>query len=196
MHRISSSCLPPLTHTRRVSYRGAKPLLGTRHISSNFRQMKIGFVDATRLRSVLLHHSHERVGVLGAPCSGKSTLVGWIEGALDMDDVLFPQLSAGEKDFVFQKPWTPAVGLEMTRLARQRLTVQAGAPVFATVLLDVDFIVHLQVSDELLRRRIMRTVRPQPFALCKGIQEQLNSHILESGIPRIDFELSEENHGR
>lgn len=155
-----------------------------------------GLSDATALRRVLLQHAHERVAVLGVPGAGKSTLAKLISGTLDMDDILFPQLTAEEKAFVFQKPWISAVGIEMKRLAREKIVVHPGAPVFATVLLEVDFIVHLQISDDLLRQRIAHRDRPQPFELCKGVQGQLEADILKSGIPWLKFELLEQNQDR
>ncbi|MDP3955760.1 MAG: hypothetical protein Q8Q18_00735 [bacterium] len=155
-----------------------------------------GLADATALRRVLLQHAHERVTVLGVPGAGKSTLAKLILGTLDMDNILFPQLTADERAFVFQKPWIPEVGIEMKRLAQKWIIVRPGAPVFATVLLNADLIVHLQISDNLLRQRIVRKDRPQPFELCNGVQRQLETDILESGIPYYEFELKEENQDR
>lgn len=152
--------------------------------------------DAAALQSILIQHEHERVAILGEPGVGKSTLQQLIAGTLDMDDILFHQLGAEEKEFVFQKPWIPAVGIEMKRLARKWIKVLPGAPVFATVLLDVDFIICLQIDDVSLRRRIeSRTERQQSFELSKGVQKQLESDIRESGIPHVRFILGEsQNH--
>ena len=60
----------------------------------------------TEVRDILEAHKDERVVVVGTTCTGKSTLLKSIDGALDMDEVLFPQLSEDEVAYVCQKPWT------------------------------------------------------------------------------------------
>lgn len=155
-----------------------------------------GFTDATALKGVFKQHVHRRIAVLGPPCAGKSTILRHIPEARDMDIILFPQLSSVEKQIVFQKPWSPFVGEEMTRLARSRIVVLPGYPVFATVVINVDLIVYLKMHDELLMKRVLiRQERRQSFRDVKGIQLQLEVDILESGIPSIEHILREENHG-
>jgi len=154
-----------------------------------------GLADATALRHVLLGHAEQRVAVLGPPCVGKSTLVRHIPEALDMDTILFPQLSPLERQSVFRKPWVPAVGREMRYLASSKIVVSPGQPVFATVVIGVDLIIHLRIDDELLRQRVMlRQERRQYFEDVKGIQEQLEADILDSGILSLNFFLTKENH--
>lgn len=155
-----------------------------------------GSADAQVLRSVLLEHADERVAVLGPPCIGKSTILRHIPRALDMDVILFPQLSQEEKKTVFRKPWSPSVGREMKRLARARITVAPGHPFFATVVLDVDFIVYLKINDSLLLKRIVlrQQDRRQAFDDVKGIQRQLEADILLSGIPVVDFQVADDNY--
>lgn len=156
-----------------------------------------GFTDAIALRDILLRHEHQRVAVLGPPCIGKSTISQHIPEALDMDMVLFPKLSSAERQLVFRKPWSPSVGQEMKRLARSGIIVLPGHPVFATVVIDVDFIIHLKADDDLLRRRVvLREERRQSFNDVKGIQEQLEADIPRSGIPYVEFFLVKENQGR
>lgn len=111
-----------------------------------------------------------------------------------MDIILFPQLSSAEKRIVFQKPWSSPVGKEMTRLASSRIVVLPGHPVFATVLIKVDFIIHLKIYDELLLKRVIfRQERRQFFGDVKGIQLQLEADIQKSGIPFVEYILIEEN---
>ncbi len=150
----------------------------------------IGFADASELSRLLFAHTHERVAVLGVPCAGKSTLASLIADAVDMDDVLFPKLTPKEKKFLFQKPWIPEVGFAMRSLLRKRVKVLPGRPLFATVVpKKVDFIIYLFINDELLKERLARNERPQPFELCKGVQLQLEMDLQECGIPWEIYEL-------
>jgi len=154
-----------------------------------------GLADAMALRCVLLGHADQRVAILGPPCVGKSTILRHMPEALDMDTILFPRLSPAEKQSVFRKPWSPSVGKEMRRLACSKIVVSPGQPVFATVVLEVDFIIYLKIDDGLLQKRVMlRQDRPQSFEDVKGIQKQLEADILKSGIPFVEFPLTEENH--
>jgi len=158
---------------------------------------KKGFSDAMALKQVLFEHANQRVAVLGPSCVGKSTILRHIPEALDMDIILFPQLSSKEKQLVFQKPWQPFVGKEMKRLACSRIIVFPGRPVFATVVIEVDFIIHLRIEDSLLQKRIaLRRERQQFFEDVKGIQRQLETDILLSKIASVDFFLMEKNHDR
>jgi len=155
-----------------------------------------GFADAVALRRVLQKYVDQRVAVLGPPCVGKSTILRHIPGAVDMDMILFPQLSPAEKRVVFQKPWSSPVGKEMARLASSRIVVSPGHPVFATVVIRVDFIIYLKIYDELLLKRVMiRQERRQSFGDVKGIQLQLEADIQKSGIPSVEYFLTEENQG-
>jgi hypothetical protein len=155
----------------------------------------LGLTDAQSLRGVLLEHANKRVAVLGPPCIGKSTILRHIPEALDMDAILFPQLSPEEKKTVFRKPWSPSVGHEMNRLARARITAVSGHPIFATVVLDVDLIVYLKISDELLRKRVdlREQDRRQVFDDVKGIQRQLEADIQLSGIPVLEFLVTDDS---
>ena len=156
-----------------------------------------GLADATALRRVLLRHADQRVAVLGPPCVGKSTILRHMPEALDMDTILFPQLSPAEKQLVFRKPWSPSVGKEMKRLACSKILVPPGCPVFATVVIKVDFIIYLKIDDSLLQKRVvLRQDRQQSFEDVRGIQRQLEADILQSGIPFVEFPLTEKNHDR
>lgn len=154
-----------------------------------------GLADAMALQRVLLKHADQRVAVLGPPCVGKSTILRHIPEALDMDIILFSKLSPAEKQLVFRKPWSPSVGKEMKRLACSKIVVSSGRPVFATVVIEVDFIIYLKIDDSLLQKRVvLRQDRQQSFEDVRGIQRQLEVDILKSGIPSIEFILTEENH--
>lgn len=143
--------------------------------------------QAAELQAVLDEHKDERVVVLGGTCTGKSTLIEHLSGAKDMDKLVFPLLTQDESDYVCQTPWTPEIGETMTRLTKERVKVQPGEPVFGTVVLDADRIVHLKISDELLRERT--AARSVSFADAKNMQQHIEAEIAASRLPVVEFEV-------
>lgn len=135
------------------------------------------------LRQVLEANREKRVVVVGTTCTGKSTLRRDIVGAQDMDELVFPQLTKEEREFVCQTPWTSEIGQTMTRLVRDRVRVEPGKPVFGTVVLDSDLVVNLRISDKLLRERTQ--ARGVDFADAKRMQEQIEEEIVQSKIPSV-----------
>lgn len=164
---------------------------------------QFGRTDAEAIQVILDRHNTavqgHRIAVLGIPGCGKSTIARWIQGAQDMDTVLFPQLTMEEKARVFQKPWIPEVGVEMRRLFQEKVVIKPGAPMFATVVPApdaVDFIIHLNISEPLLRARLARKDRPQPFELCMGVQGQLEADLLALNRWYFEYPLLEINQGK
>lgn len=152
-----------------------------------------GSAQLASLQKLLRANKKKRVVVLGPPCIGKSSLVQQIPESRDMDDILFPQLSLEEKRVVFRKPWRPSVGQKMKELARQKIVVEPGRPVFATVILEADLIIWLQIDDLLLQRRIAnRLERPQIYQDVKAMEAQLSYDIERSGILYVIFEITDE----
>lgn len=143
--------------------------------------------QAAELQAVLDQYIDERVVVLGGTCTGKSTLIEHLTDTKDMDKLVFPLLTKDEADYVCQTPWTPEIGETMTRLTKERVKVQAGEPVFGTVVLDADRIVHLQISDDLLRERT--TARGVSFDDAKNMQRHIEAEIAASGLPVVEFEV-------
>lgn len=140
-----------------------------------------------KLKQILDHNKDKRVIVVGTTCTGKSTFLKSIQEAYDMDELVFPQLTQEETDYVCSSPWTPEIGQTMTRLVRERVTVQLGKPVFGTVILDSDLIVYLKISDELLRQRT--ALRGSKFEDAKNMQGQIEDEIKISGITVIEFSV-------
>lgn len=104
-----------------------------------------------------------------------------------MDKLVFPLLTQDEKDYVCQNPWTPEIGETMTRPTKERVKVEAGKPVFGTVLLDADRIVYLKISDELLRKRTGK--RDVSFDDAKNMQTHIEDEIAASGLPVTEFNV-------
>lgn len=141
--------------------------------------------QAAELQAILDQYKDERVMVLAGTCTGKTTLLQHLPDALDMDKEVFPLLTEEEAAYVCQTPWTSEIGATMTRLTRERVKIQAGRPVFGTVLLEADRIVHLKISDALLQERT--TARGVSFTDAKNMQRQMEAEIAASGLPVVEF---------
>ena len=139
------------------------------------------------LQTLLSQHKDERVIVLGGTCTGKSTFVEQIENAQDMDALLFPLLTEDETTFVCQTPWTEKIGETMVALVTERIAVVPGKPVFGTVVLNADIIIHLKISDELLSNRTAS--RGVLIEDAKNMQRHLEKQIANSKIPVIEFSV-------
>lgn len=143
--------------------------------------------QAAELQAILDQYKGERVVVLGGTCTGKSTLIEHLTDAKDMDKLVFPLLTKDEADYVCQTPWTPEIGKTMTRLTKERVKVQPGELVFGTVVLDADRIVHLKISDDLLRERT--AARGVSFGDAKNMQSHIDAEIAAAGLPIVEFEV-------
>lgn len=140
-----------------------------------------------KLAGILDKNKDKRVVVVGTTCTGKSTFIKEIQGAQDMDNLVFPQLSKEESDYVCQNPWTEEIGQTMIRLVKERVNVEAGKPVFGTVVLDSDLIILLKISDELLHERTR--LRKVSFEDAKNMQRQIEEEVGKSKIPTIEFSV-------
>ncbi|MCB0337021.1 MAG: hypothetical protein KDD62_11975 [Bdellovibrionales bacterium] len=139
------------------------------------------------LREVLSQHRDKRVLVLGTTCTGKSTMLKFIDGAVDQDKEVFPKLTQQESDFVCQTPWTEEIGRTMTRLVRERVATRPGSPIFGTVVIDCDHIVLLKIGDDLLRERVGK--RGAKFQDAKNMQRQLEEEVRSSGISWSEYSV-------
>ena len=131
----------------------------------------------------------KRVVVVGTSCTGKSYLLKDIPEGKDMDDLIFPLLSKEETEYVNRDPWTPEIGKFMTKVVKERIKVQAGQPVFGTVVLDSDLIIYLVIDDELLRKRT--DLRQVNFNNAKNMQKRLETEIETSGISSIIINVTD-----
>ena len=138
------------------------------------------------LAKIFEDNKDKRICVLGTTCTGKTTIINNLHIGEDMDELIFPLLSKEEEDYVCQTPWTPEIGAKMDELVKERLVIQAGAPLFGTVLLDADLIIYLHISDELLWERSQ--LRNVDFADAKNMQTRIEAEIKRSGINYIVVE--------
>lgn len=77
----------------------------------------------------------------------------------------------------------------MDRLVRERVKIQAGQPVFGTVIIDCDLIVYLNISDELLRKRA--TSRGVNYSDAKNMKDNIERDLEKTKIPVISVAVKE-----
>ncbi len=143
---------------------------------------------AQRLLRLFNEHKDRRICVVGGTCTGKTTLLQFIPEALDMDALVFPKLTPEERDYVCQTPWTPAIGQKMIELARKYVIITPGQPVFGTVVLPCDLIIHLTIDDKNLQTRAeMRSVN---FKDAKNMNKQVEREVAINQTPTISFSVA------
>lgn len=127
------------------------------------------------LNVIFEKHKNDRVCVLATTCCGKSTLQEQISGTVDMDEVLWPQLTKDEEAYICQKPWTREIGNFTSKLVKERVTVKAGQPIFSLILLDCEVIVYLDISDELLAEHCKK--RGSAFQDAKNVKNAIENTV-------------------
>ncbi len=123
------------------------------------------------LNAIFEKHKNDRICVLGTTCCGKSTLKEQIPGTVDMDEVLWPQLTKDEEAYICQKPWTNEIGAFTRKLVKEKVTIKAGQPLFSLILLDSEVIVYLDISDELLAEHCKK--RGSDFQDAKNVKDAI-----------------------
>jgi pantothenate kinase len=138
---------------------------------------------------ILETNNDKRIIIVGTTCTGKSTLLSEVKksvkGAADMDSILFPKLSKRESEYVCSTPWTEEIGKTMMRLAREKIKVENGKPIFGTVVLDCDIIIYIKIGDALLKERT--ALRKVSFDDAKRMQKQIEAEVKQSGIKAIEL---------
>lgn len=104
------------------------------------------------LKKIFNNNKNKRICVIGTTCIGKSTLLEYLPECYDMDEIIFPLLTEEETNIVCSTPWTKEIGEYMDKLAKEKIIIECGHPVFGTVLLDADLIVLLTIDDNKLKR--------------------------------------------
>ncbi len=150
-------------------------------------------IAVEKLRNIFAQNIEKRICVVGASCVGKSTLLSYLPEATDMDDLLFgnkekdiqPLLTKKEIDYVCG-PWTPEVGQFMIRKAHELIKIEAGHPVFGTIVFPSDLVVEINVPDSILRERIRRRNTNENDVF--NMKAQIEAEIEKSGIQKIIVE--------
>ncbi len=123
------------------------------------------------LNAIFDKHKNDRICILGTTCCGKSTLHEQIPGTVDMDEVLWPQLTKDDEAFICQKPWTREIGDFTKKLVKERVAIKAGQPTFSLILLDSEVIVYLDICDELLAEHCKK--RGSVFQDAKNVKDAI-----------------------
>lgn len=144
-----------------------------------------------QLIEIFEENRDKRICVLGATCTGKTTLIKGTNIGLDMDEEIFPLLTEEETEYVCRTPWTQEIGNRMDELVRTKLSIKQGTPMFGTVLLDCDLIVYLHINDDLLLERTK--LRNTDFSNAKNMKQKIEEEIKNSNIPTIYVEVQNEN---
>ena len=144
-----------------------------------------------QLIEIFEENRDKRICVLGATCTGKTTLIKGTNIGLDMDEEIFPLLTEEETEYVCRTPWTQEIGNRMDELVRTKLSIKQGTPMFGTVLLDCDLIVYLHINDDLLLERTK--LRNTDFSNAKNMQQKIEEEIKKSNIPTMYIEVQNEN---
>ena len=146
-----------------------------------------------KMKKLFADNIEKRICVVGASCVGKSTLLGYLPEAVDMDDLLFGNKQKGIVPLLTQKeidymcgPWTPEVGQFMTRKSHELIKIEAGYPVFGTIVFPSDLVVEITVPDNILRERIRRRNTDEKDVF--NMKAQIESEIERSGIEKIVVE--------
>ena len=139
------------------------------------------------IRQIFNNNKDKRICVLGTTCTGKSTLIKELNIGIDIDKEIYPQLTSEEIEYFDNTPWTEEVGNKFDELARSRLSINPGIPMFGTVLLDCDLIIYLHINNELLLERTKS--RNVDFVNAKNMQQAIEDEIKNSSIPVITIEV-------
>ncbi|MBP3596165.1 MAG: hypothetical protein J6J60_02025 [Clostridia bacterium] len=151
--------------------------------------MNIDYSYINDLKKVLEQNSDKRVCVVGTSCTGKSTYLKYAKNGFDMDEIIFPLLTDQEKEYVCQTPWTEEIGQTMNRLVRERIKIQPGQPVFGTVIIDCDLVVYLNISDDLLRKRIQS--RGVNYSDVKMMKDNIEKELENVEVPVVIVDVRE-----
>ena len=146
-----------------------------------------------KMKKIFSENREKRICVVGASCVGKSTLLSYLPEAVDMDDLLFgnkkkglaPLLKQQDIDYVCG-PWTSEVGQFMTQKAHELIKIEAGHPVFGTIVFPSELVIEITVPDNVLRERIRRRNSNEGDVF--NMKSQIESEIEKSGIEKVVVE--------
>jgi len=106
------------------------------------------------LTAIFERHKNERICVIGTMCCGKTTLMQQLfqYKCVDIDDVLWPQISEAETEALSKTPITEEIMDSIYKLAYEKVIVTPGCPLFGFVILDCEAVIYLDISQELLKK--------------------------------------------
>ncbi len=142
------------------------------------------------LNRIFEENRNKRICVVATSCAGKSTLLHSFKEALDMDDELYPLLTKEESDYVCGYPWTEEIGDFMDNLAKSKLKIVPGHPLFGTVVLDADIIAFLHIDEKILKSRCLK--RKANFKNSLNMQRKIEEDLERYKDKVIKLEMSDD----
>lgn len=139
------------------------------------------------IKEAILKNNDKRICVVGTTCIGKTTLLKSFPFCCDMDELLFPLLTDKEEEIVCGSPWTEEIGQYMDSLAKERIKIEVGHPVFSTVLLDSDLYIVLVAQEKVLKERTK--LRGTDYESSLNMQNKIIKEIEKTNIPHIKIEV-------
>ncbi|MEI7563211.1 MAG: hypothetical protein WCJ39_06190 [bacterium] len=73
----------------------------------------------------------------------------------------------------------------MTKWVKEKVKLKKGEPIFGTVRLDSDIVIHIKVEDDLLKERTEK--RNAKFENIKNMQKDIEDDIENSNAEVIEF---------
>ncbi|WP_234122429.1 MmcQ/YjbR family DNA-binding protein [Clostridium hydrogenum] len=127
------------------------------------------------LDNIFRKRANERICVVGTTCCGKSYLTNKLDNCRDMDKEIFRLLNEDETKIVCQTPWTSEIGKIMDGYVKEKIKTRPNEPVFATVPIESDIIIYLNINDELLKEHCKkRGVKlKEALEMKKSIEDEL-----------------------
>jgi len=137
---------------------------------------------------IIYENNDKRICVVGTTCTGKSSLIKQSGVGIDMDKLLYPMLTEEETAYIDQVPWTPKIGSYVDDLAKDRIKIECGSPVFGTVVLPCDLIIYLDIDNETLKQRCQ--TRKVNFEDAKNMNEQIKEDLSKTKTPIISVKVT------
>lgn len=137
---------------------------------------------------IIYENNDKRICVVGTTCTGKSSLIKQSGIGIDMDELLYPMLTEEETAYIDQVPWTPKIGSYVDELAKGRIKIECGSPVFGTVVLPSDLIIYLDIDDETLKQRCQ--TRKVNFEDAKNMNELIKEDLSKTKTPIISIKVT------
>lgn len=149
------------------------------------------FIRNVVINNFKLSFNQARKTVLvGTTCSGKSTLVKRNKILIDMDDVVYDQMTPEEQAHANQ-PWTPEIGQFMCEMTDKYLKDWKGIFCGTVIPKDAEVVYFLKVKKSVLRSRCSK--RKVKLQTALQMQDWILSQFLKLDLSKVHCIIAEEN---
>jgi len=137
---------------------GQHPLDNPSEIWDEKKYQKLIYEDNTEqeILNIFEKNKHKTICVVATTSTGKSTMIKKIGVGVDMDDIVFKNLSSDEKGYVRNKEWSQDIGDFMEKRSKEIIVIKKGEPVFGTIVYDTDIVIYLDIDDGILKSRVKK----------------------------------------